>query len=470
MVSDVMLFLVTIAVQLVNVAIVLPISILVVLPCLAFNFWLSYRFSKGLGFIGRLESSLSSPCYAIFQESLEGLVSIRATEGGAEEVSDEHCSRVQALVTSSCTRQTCFRWMRIRAQLGAVTMMSLIILGSLFIAKENVTLIGLAISFAWGLGGVFTWGTSVKAHLDAKLPNVERIRMYCDLPEEKYQVEDDLTTFDWPNSGKLEFDNVTMGYENSAPVLKNVSFKVESGEKVGIVGRTGAGKSSLITCLFRLVEVEGVILDGLHTQNVPLDTLRTRCLSIISQDPFLFSGTLRSNVDPFNAHTDEEVLSALDKSSLSSLSLDHVIEERGDNLSLGQKQLVCLARAMMRESPILVMDEATASCDPETDDLIQRTIRSTFKDRTLLTIAHRLNTIIDSDRVLVMDDGMVAEYDTPEALMSNPNGLFKAYVEASKHEHGETHEPPPKAKEEKEELFSVDWLLQSAKEQQQEEE
>jgi ATP-binding cassette subfamily C (CFTR/MRP) protein 1 len=213
--------------------------------------------------------------------------------------------------------------------------------------------------------------------------------------------------------------------------LKEISFKVNPGERVGVVGRTGAGKSSLTLALFRIIEaVEGSIyIDDIEISKLGLYDLRSR-LTIIPQDPVLFTGTLRLNLDPFEKHSDQEIWQSLElahlKAFVSSLEagLSHQVSEGGDNLSVGQKQLICLARALLRKSKIIVLDEATAAVDIETDELIQTTIRKEFKDCTIVTIAHRLNTILDYDRVLVMDRGQVAEYDSPEAFLKNTNSIF----------------------------------------------
>jgi ATP-binding cassette subfamily C (CFTR/MRP) protein 1 len=220
--------------------------------------------------------------------------------------------------------------------------------------------------------------------------------------------------------------------------LKEISFNVNPGERVGVVGRTGAGKSSLTLALFRIIEaVKGSIyIDGIEISKLGLYDLRSR-LTIIPQDPVLFTGTLRLNLDPFEKHSDPEIWQSLElahlKAFVSSLEagLSHKVSEGGDNLSVGQKQLICLARALLRKSKIIVLDEATAAVDIETDELIQTTIRKEFSDCTIVTIAHRLNTILDYDRVLVMDRGQVAEYDSPQAFLQNTNSIFYSMAKES---------------------------------------
>ena len=236
----------------------------------------------------------------------------------------------------------------------------------------------------------------------------------------------------WPQSGIVEFNNYQFRYREGLDlVLKGINFKTISQEKIGIVGRTGAGKSSLTLALFRIVEAAGgkIIIDDIDISGIGLHSLRSR-LTIIPQDPVLFSGSLRMNIDPFNSYSDDAIWQALEHSHLKTFvkglseGLNYKITEGGENLSVGQRQLVCLARALLRKTKVLILDEATAAIDFETDELIQKTIRTQFNDCTILTIAHRLNTIMDSDRIIVLDAGMIAEFDTPKALLDNKNSIF----------------------------------------------
>lgn len=292
----------------------------------------------------------------------------------------------------------------------------------------------------------------------------ERIVEYGKITIEDQEGEDAPAV--WPTEGRLEVSKLVVGYApDLPPVLKGLSFNVERNERIGVVGRTGAGKSSLTLALFRFLEPrEGsIFIDGIDISKIKLQDLRSR-LSIIAQDPVLFSGTVRTNLDPFNEYPDHELREALERvhlvptssaaSTIAALpdsstaaqdedgtrtptntnpftSLSSPVTEGGLNLSQGQRQLLCLARAIVARPKIMVLDEATSAVDKATDELIQRSIREEFRNSTLIVIAHRLSTIADFDRILVMSDGKVAEFGTPQELMAIEDGQFKAMVEDS---------------------------------------
>lgn len=217
------------------------------------------------------------------------------------------------------------------------------------------------------------------------------------------------------------------------PTLKNLRLEIQSGFKVGVVGRTGAGKSSLIAALFRLTHIDGIIeIDDINTETISLESLRAK-ISIIPQDPVLFSESVRYNLDPFGSYTDDAMWRALEEVELKSMieSLDYRVTEGGANFSVGQRQLICLARAILRNNKVLVLDEATANVDPQTDALIQKTIRDKFRDYTVITVAHRLHTVMDSDRILVMEAGSAKEYDIPYKLLQMNDGILRSMVEAT---------------------------------------
>lgn len=239
---------------------------------------------------------------------------------------------------------------------------------------------------------------------------------------------------DWPRTGKVKFHNMSLRYDpNGAPILKNLRLEIQPGWKVGVVGRTGAGKSSLISALFRLTHIDGIIeIDNINTASISLESLRSK-VSIIPQDPVLFSESVRYNLDPFGLYSDDELWRALEDVELkgSIESLDYRVTEGGANFSVGQRQLICLARAILRNNKVLVLDEATANVDPQTDALIQKAIREKFQKYTVITVAHRLHTVMDSDRILVMEAGSAKEFDVPHILLEMENGILRNMVEAT---------------------------------------
>jgi len=280
--------------------------------------------------------------------------------------------------------------------------------------------------------------------MGANIVVVERIKEYTDEPQEAPAYGDydektektDKPPKSWPEKGRIQFEEYATRYREGLDlVVKNISFEVQPGEKVGIVGRTGAGKSSLTLALFRIIEAAKenggrILIDGYDIAKMGLTELRSR-LTIIPQDPFLFSGPLKYNLDPTNdKHDDEKLWSVLEQSHLKNFiaekeeGLDFEVQEAGGNFSVGQSQLLCLARALLRDSRILVLDEATAAVDPQTDAQIQETIRTEFSNWTILTIAHRINTIMDYDKILVLDKGEISQYDSPENLLKDEDGIF----------------------------------------------
>lgn len=274
--------------------------------------------------------------------------------------------------------------------------------------------------------------------LENQMTSVERVLEYTDVEREAAldTVPEKKPPNAWPESGKVEFSHLYLKYApEDQPVLCNLNFVIRPQEKVGIVGRTGAGKSSLISALFRLADTEGhIYIDDVDTKDLGLHDLRSK-ISIIPQEPVLFSGTMRKNLDPFDEYPDATLWKALEdvelKEAVEDLTagLNSKMSEGGSNFSVGQRQLVCLARAIIRNNRVLVLDEATANVDPQTDALIQTTIRKKFSDCTVLTIAHRLHTVMDSDKVLVMDAGSMVEFDHPHILLQNQTGFLYGMVQ-----------------------------------------
>ena len=263
------------------------------------------------------------------------------------------------------------------------------------------------------------------------MTSVERIITYTHIEQEPGYECHHQPPQSWPNHGQVAIKNLSLVYYQDGPeILKDITFSVNSREKIGIVGRTGAGKSSLVSALFRMPQPTGqVIIDDVDIAKINIQSAR-RAMSVITQNPILFTGSLRINLDPFQEYSDQELWEALEEASLKNMveklpkQLSEEIKECGANFSVGERQLLCLARALLKRSKIIIMDEATANVDYKTDQLIQETIHTKSKHCTVITIAHRLNTIIHYDRVLVLENGQVVEYDKPEILLQNERGQF----------------------------------------------
>ena len=295
--------------------------------------------------------------------------------------------------------------------------------------------LALGLSYSFQLTQFLKFAVRMLAQFEAQMNSVERIKHYVDEiprepdgPSKSVDIPDD-----WPQQGNIVAKDIYMRYRDGPMVVKGVSFQVSGGEKVGIAGRTGSGKSSLMVALFRIQELASgqIFIDGIDCSSVPLQLLRSK-LGIIPQDPVMFSASVRFNLDPFNEHADLEVWDALRSVNMdqhvSSLpgKLEEMVAEGGDNFSVGQRQLICIARALLRRPRILVLDEATASVDNDTDVLVQAMVRERFEGATVLTIAHRLHTIIDYDKIMVLDRGRLVEMDQPSSLLSMERSSFKA--------------------------------------------
>eukprot|EP00986_Skeletonema_menzelii_P000250 scaffold67_cov155-Skeletonema_menzelii.AAC.24 len=429
---------------LVVMLVILPWMILVMLP-VSFCYWsIQIHYRKSGADLHRLDALSRSPLQAMLSEGIEGAATIRTFHK-----EDTFISRFRVFADKNTSAQMNFlsaqRWLGIRIELlGAVIVFiaSIIVIGFNGTLGLQAGLIALLIRWSSGLTVSLSFLVDNVAEAEGAVTAIERISRMTDTPQEPDFDKKGDTVVDpsWPTKGELEFHDVKMRYRPRLPLaLNGLSFRVEAGQHCGVVGRTGAGKSTLATALFRLVEIESgrISVDNVNLSKLGLSDIRGRPngIAIIPQDPFLFAGTLRECLDPFGNSSDEKLLDAL--ASVRMLSsgrgieyLDSRVEEGGANYSVGERSLLVLARAILAKPKLLLMDEATANIDGETDSFIQKMLRTRFRSTTLLTIAHRLDTIMDYDKILVMADGKLAEFGSPVELIEE-NGLFRELVDAT---------------------------------------
>ncbi|EFJ11982.1 ATP-binding cassette transporter, subfamily C, member 22, cluster Ib, SmABCC22, partial [Selaginella moellendorffii] len=423
---------------LVLIGILIPWFLLTIPLALALLIYVRQQYISTGSALKRLDAISQSPIFAHFTETLQGAVSIRAYNNQkrfhdqlVKLVDNNHKAYILYVHAST--------WLSTR--LDFITTISITVAAFLIVFLRNYIspgLTGVILVQTLKLTDVLQIAIKRTVEAESLFVSVERILEYCHLSTEATnKSEPRILSSNWPTAGSIEFINYTLAYREDLPaVLNNISFKIFPLEKIGIVGRTGAGKSSLAAAMFRMVEnmaCSGTILvDDIDIKTIGLDDLRQRLSIIPQQDPVLFSGTLRFNMDPFGKNDDREIHEALTRAHFSSTQsyknfdngLDGQITSSGTNFSVGERQLLCLARSLLRKSKILIMDEATAAVDNDTDQIIQATIRASFQDCTVLTVAHRIQTIIDNDRVLVMEAGRIAEFDTPKNLLKLTGKLY----------------------------------------------
>lgn len=474
------------------------------LPLLAYAFYaLFQRFSSVSRDIKRLEGVTRSPIYSSLAETLSGLETIRAY-GDTRRFLQTHTQRMDRNSKYFFHHWQATSWMCIRLEVATAIVLGTVAIMAVFLRESTSEIaLGLALSYGIQLTALFQRCVQLTIDVSVFMTSTERVLTFLTIPQEKSMLPafpPTATASDsaeeagvemvrgdrarsrsrslswssstsaeaeaearalatavpasWPSLGAIEFRNVFFRYRNNPHVLKGISFTTRPGERIGICGRTGAGKSSVMVALFRLAEIDeaagggrdksGIFIDGLHiASQVPLHILRER-LAIIPQDPILFTGTIRFQLDPFSVYDDAAIWAAFDTVNMTETvkalpgGLAAQVNENGSNLSQGQRQLICIARALLRKARVLVVDEGTSAVDPVTDDLIQAALRASSERHgtTVLAIAHRLSTIKDFDRILVLEAGAVLEFDSPESLLADPQSRFARMLQES--EQGET--------------------------------
>ncbi|XP_026991190.1 multidrug resistance-associated protein 1 isoform X3 [Tachysurus fulvidraco] len=409
-----------------------PVVAAIIPPLGIFYFFVQRFYVASSRQLKRLESVSRSPVYTHFNETLLGTNVIRAF-GVQNRFIRESDSRVDHNQKAYFPSIVANRWLAVRLEFVGNCIVTFAAFFAVM-ARDSLSpgIMGLSISYALQVTASLNWLVRMSSEIETNIVAVEKVKEYEETEKEaEWKLEKSSVPAGWPTVGHIEIRNFGLRYRQDLELaIHDINVVIKGGEKVGIVGRTGAGKSSLTLGLFRIIEAaQGEIcIDGVNISELGLHDLRSR-ITIIPQDPVLFSGSLRMNLDPFDGYSDEEVWKALEHAHLKHFvsglqdKLNHECSEGGENLSLGQRQLVCLARALLRKTKILVLDEATAAVDVETDELIQSTIRTQFEECTVLTIAHRLNTIMDYTRVLVLDKGQMVEFDSPSSLIAQ-RGIF----------------------------------------------
>ncbi|KAJ7139685.1 hypothetical protein C8R44DRAFT_867802 [Mycena epipterygia] len=401
-------------------------------------------FFPGLS-VKREMSNAKAPVLGHFGAAIAGLTSIRAY-GAQTSTINTSLERIDKYTRTARTFYNLNRWICVRIDaLGGLFAASLAYY-LVYFRSYNPSNIGFTLNMAIGFSGMILWWVRVLNDFQVQANSLERIHAYTSIEQEPKPTAAGIPPAYWPASGNLNIENLSAKYSPDGPkVLHDISFDLKSGERVGVVGRTGSGKSSLTLSLLRCIFTEGTVrYDGIPTSSINLDALRSN-ITIIPQIPELLTGSLRKNLDLFEQYDDATLNSALRAAGLFSLqnemdegkiTLDSEISSGGGNLSVGQRQILALARAIVRGSKLLILDEATSAIDYKTDAVIQSSLRNELpRDTTLLTVAHRLQTIMDADKIMVLDAGRIVEFDTPKELLKNKHGMLRALVDESGDKH-----------------------------------
>ncbi|CAM0907937.1 unnamed protein product [Alopecurus aequalis] len=414
-------------------------SVIAVIPLLLLNIWYRNRYLATSRELTRLEGVTKAPVIDHFTETVVGATTIRCFKK-ENDFFQENLDRINSSLRMYFHNYAANEWLGFRLELIGTLVLSItaflmISLPSNFIKKEFV---GMSLSYGLSLNSLVYFAISISCMLENDMVAVERVNQFSTLPSEAaWKKEDHLPSPNWPTHGDIEINDLKVRYRPNTPlILKGITISIRGGEKIGVVGRTGSGKSTLVQALFRLVEpAEGkMIIDGVDLCALGLHDLRSR-FGIIPQEPVLFEGTIRSNIDPIGKYSDAEIWQALERCQLKDVvaskaqKLDALVADGGENWSVGQRQLLCLGRVILKQNQILFMDEATASVDSQTDATIQKITREQFSSCTIISIAHRIPTVMDCDRVLVLDAGLVKEFDAPSRLIEQSSSLFGAMVQ-----------------------------------------
>uniref|UniRef100_A0AAY4D7X9 ATP-binding cassette, sub-family C (CFTR/MRP), member 8 n=1 Tax=Denticeps clupeoides TaxID=299321 RepID=A0AAY4D7X9_9TELE len=424
------------------IAYVTPVFLITLVPLLITCYFIQKYFRVASRDLQQLEDSTQIPLLSHYSETVEGLTTIRAFRYEAK-FKKKLLEYTDANNIASLFLTAANRWLEVRMEyIGAcvVLIAAVASISSSLYRQLSAGQVGLGLTYALMVSNYLNWMVRNLADMEVQLGCVKRISSLLQTEPEHYNGTPAQVPARWPQHGEIQIKNLSVRYDSSLkPVLKKVNAHIRPGQKVGICGRTGSGKSSFSLALFRMVDAfEGeIIVDGIDIAELPLETLRSR-FSIILQDPVMFSGTIRFNLDPERKATDRTLWEALEIAQLMSVvkalpgGLDAMVTEGGENFSQGQRQLFCLARAFVRKSSILIMDEATASIDMATESILQKVVMTAFADRTVVTIAHRVNNILSSDVVIVMKRGVILEYDEPKVLLDRQDSVFGTYVRADK--------------------------------------
>ena len=412
-----------------------PFSILYMPIILVCGFFITKFYLIGSRPLTRLEAISRSPILNTINETIPGYGSIKAF-GKENNYLDKFYSKINDCFNINICLRGIKMWLQEMFKLLSVFYLIYLVLNTIF-NEDEVTSQSVGITFTYSviLQENLGWGFSIAADLENIMISLERCLQYTriesEAPNKIIPKDEELIEKKWPNEGKIKFENYSVKYRpNTEIVLKNLNFEIKPNEKIGIVGRTGSGKSTICLCLFRILEpLEGTIyIDDEDITKIGLEILRKN-LTIIPQDPCLMEGSLKYNIDPFDSKDDKEIISILKKigfeyTESDAQILNRKIEQGGSNLSVGEKQLVCIARAIIRKTKIVVMDEATANIDMKTEEKIQKALQYVLNNSTVITVAHRIKTIINYDRILVLDNGNIIEYDSPDNLLKNEKSLF----------------------------------------------